>query len=77
MKLDHDGDPDAELRVERENSNRLAAALELLVRSLDRDSGTLHIVVGYPKAENQLTVGHVVDGAFAMHDKVSAARSEL
>lgn len=68
---------DLELRRERDNADRLAAALEVLMRSLNKDDSTMHVVVGYPGAKNQLTVGHVVDGALALHDATRERRSDF
>jgi hypothetical protein len=66
-----------DLRRERENSNRLAAALEMLVRSINQDDSTMHVVVSYPKAEFQLTAGMVIDGALACHRATVKDRGEI
>lgn len=64
-----------ELGRERENGNRLAAALALLLGTLRDDDSTLHVLIGKP--DYQLTVGHVVAGAFALHRETVGQRPEL
>lgn len=70
-----------ELGRERENSNRLAAALAIAMAYLskvERDELRATVIgpfcADYPA---QLTVGHVVDGAFALHKTTKKGRSEI
>ena len=67
---------DQALDDERTNGDRLAAVLRTalsLLRADDRDD-LMASIIG-PSA-NQLTVGHVVDGALALHDRLSEGRPE-
>jgi hypothetical protein len=67
-------DQDAELDAERENADRLHATLVTtlaMMRGDERDC--LRAVLLCPRA-SQLTLGHVIDGALALHEGVDARR---
>jgi hypothetical protein len=68
-----------ELRRERENSDRLAAALATALACLNRDDDLRHVVIGpiLGRGLPQLTVGHVVDGALGLHHGTVKARTQL
>lgn len=61
-----------ELEAESRNADRLAAALAIVCRFMDDE--TRHLIVGPP--ECQLTVGHIADGALALHRLTAARRPD-
>lgn len=63
-----------ELKRERENGDRLAAALRVLVSFQRPEDSILHCLLMPTSA--QLTVGYVVEGALALHDATTKQRSE-
>jgi hypothetical protein len=67
---------EAELDRERENGDRLQAALKLVLGMMRADElDDLRAVLITPRTCN-LTVGHVLDGALALHESVCSARPQ-
>lgn len=59
-----------ECDAERENGDRLHAALATALAMMrDEERASLRAVLVCPRA-SQLTVGHVLDGAEAMHQQI-------
>lgn len=68
---------DAELDRERENGDRLAAVLKLVGQTANGpDWDDLRAILLVPQRGSQLTLGHVIDGALAMHEITVRARPE-
>jgi len=65
---------EAELEAERENGDRVHAALATALAMLRKDElDSLRAVLVCPRA-SQLTVGHVIDGALALHEQTTDRR---
>lgn len=62
-------DIEKELQLERENSDRLAAALRTVMGAARDELPHVVIVV-----HSMVTIGHIADGALAMHDKATTRR---
>jgi hypothetical protein len=64
-----------ELEAERQNGDRLNAALTTALAMMrDDEREALNAVLVCPRA-SQLTVGHVLDGALALHQQVNDRRA--
>jgi hypothetical protein len=66
-----------ELERERDNGDRLAAALDTVLYYMrDEDRESLRATLICPRG-SQLTVGHVIDGAQALHVRTIDKRPAL